>query len=587
MSVEVTARPRRNRCAGLLSCLALAASLATALAACEVPGATVSTSATEPAGSALLLDELNARARGRDDWFEAFIAERAALAERYDGELDPALAAYLEADVYVFDDSEVTAYLADVVGRLIEAWEGPPLDVRVTVVSDTRFNAHVDAAASLHVSTGLLRGLENEDQLAAVLAHELAHLLLRHPVRKAGAERLGERAMTFGRTLFALGRNARPERDDTVLAERRLQDAGRMGGLLWTDLLVPSRSRKEELEADRLGFDLVVGAGYNYAEFDDVLARLQGAALRRSERIALLDRIARERLEAERIEASASFGEDNAEDLARIAEKLLERAGRIADTKSATHPLSVERIGAVRVYLRDVHGDDALPPASSFERFRRAIRTGDAGAPLQRDLAAVKAVIALAENDEGTANRMLAEAVATDDVSERALAIRVARSALELASRRYDAARTALEQLALDPRAPVEAYLQLAQVQAYHGDVDAGLGTLELGARRIGRDYRFLPIRIHIEKEAGREEAAAASTEACARYDKGRARRSLEALAGVSTDEANSYYRRCVALLGYDPVAERMAKTRERVEGAVRRGCELLSGLGIGGNCRD
>ncbi len=47
--------------------------------------------------------------------------------------------------------------------------------------SSDAFNAFTDAQGNLVISTGALRSLESEEELAALLGHELSHLILKHP----------------------------------------------------------------------------------------------------------------------------------------------------------------------------------------------------------------------------------------------------------------------------------------------------------------------------------------------------------------------------------------------------------------------
>ena len=59
------------------------------------------------------------------------------------------------------------------------------LDWEFTVIEDEQANAMAAPGGRVIVFTGLLKLLRSEDQLAAVLAHEIAHVLARHTVRLA------------------------------------------------------------------------------------------------------------------------------------------------------------------------------------------------------------------------------------------------------------------------------------------------------------------------------------------------------------------------------------------------------------------
>ncbi|HYG63513.1 MAG TPA: M48 family metalloprotease [Thermoanaerobaculia bacterium] len=88
-----------------------------------------------------------------------------------------------EADLY--EDPLLEDYLEDVVSRLT-----PPgmaaneaVRYRVRVIEDPTLNAFAYPHGSLYVHTGLLARMENEDQIATVLGHEMTHVENRHMVR--------------------------------------------------------------------------------------------------------------------------------------------------------------------------------------------------------------------------------------------------------------------------------------------------------------------------------------------------------------------------------------------------------------------
>ena len=116
-------------------------------------------------------------------------------------------------------------------------------------VSDSP-NAFVLPSGKIGVTTGLLSLVRNDDQLAAVLGHEVGHTVAQH-----AAERYSQTAATnlgLGVLQGAAGDYA--------------QAAGAIGGLgAQLGVLLPF-SRRHELEADRLGVDYLQRAGYRPSE---------------------------------------------------------------------------------------------------------------------------------------------------------------------------------------------------------------------------------------------------------------------------------------------------------------------------------
>src|SRR5690606_3204467 len=78
-------------------------------------------------------------------------------------------------------------YLDAVAARLTppDLADNRHLRFRLRVVLDPTLNAFTYAHGSIYFHSGLLTQFQNEDQLAAVLAHEMTHAEARHGIRKA------------------------------------------------------------------------------------------------------------------------------------------------------------------------------------------------------------------------------------------------------------------------------------------------------------------------------------------------------------------------------------------------------------------
>ncbi|RZI99420.1 MAG: M48 family peptidase [Brevundimonas sp.] len=111
-------------------------------------------------------------------------------------------------------------------------------------------NAFVLPSGKIGVTTGLLALIQNDDQLATVLGHEVGHVVAHH-----AAERYSNSAATSAVLSGVQG-----------VAGDYAQAAGAIGGLgAQLGVLLPF-SRRDELEADRLGVDYLQRAGYRPSE---------------------------------------------------------------------------------------------------------------------------------------------------------------------------------------------------------------------------------------------------------------------------------------------------------------------------------
>ncbi len=117
-------------------------------------------------------------------------------------------------------------------------------------------NAFATPGGFVMVTSGLVKQLQNEDELAFVLAHEAAHVLRRHHYRVVLRQRLAE---TAAKNIQA----ATGEAGNAALSQASAQIYAR--GL----------DKNSEFEADRLGVELMTQAGYDPAAAMGVLERLQ------------------------------------------------------------------------------------------------------------------------------------------------------------------------------------------------------------------------------------------------------------------------------------------------------------------------
>ncbi len=149
-------------------------------------------------------------------------------------------------------DPAVVSYVACVANAVINELEGPgtELDWELAVIDRPVVNAFVLPGGKIAVYTGMLDVAETDDQLAAVLGHEAAHVIANHPLeRTAGSNILGK-AVSLGGAVIGGTPLARQSSYTT------LQILSQFG------LLLPF-TRKQETEADVIGVEYMARAGFD------------------------------------------------------------------------------------------------------------------------------------------------------------------------------------------------------------------------------------------------------------------------------------------------------------------------------------
>ena len=99
-------------------------------------------------------------------------------------------------------DDDLNARIREVGLRLVAASGNPhSYEFRFYIVNDSDPNAFAMPGGYVYITTGLLKMIESEDELAAVLAHEIAHVNKRHPMKTG----MSNRARTFWTIALSLG----------------------------------------------------------------------------------------------------------------------------------------------------------------------------------------------------------------------------------------------------------------------------------------------------------------------------------------------------------------------------------------------
>jgi predicted Zn-dependent protease len=149
----------------------------------------------------------------------------------------------LKVSRFIVRDPGLNTYVRDIVCRLDKDHCS---DLRPYIVRTPRFNASMAPNGMMQVWTGLLLRCNDEAQLAAIIGHEMGHYLRRHTVER--------------------WRDARDKADLGAVLGLGLAVAGvGYAGSLTNLALMASMfafSREQEREADEIGLELMLRAGY-------------------------------------------------------------------------------------------------------------------------------------------------------------------------------------------------------------------------------------------------------------------------------------------------------------------------------------
>lgn len=150
----------------------------------------------------------------------------------------------------IVDEPSVNAYVTHLGRRILQTLDSQPFDYQFFVLNTPDLNAFAVPGGKVFLNSGIILAMETEDELAAVISHEIGHVVARHIAKQS------EKGKTL--SLATLG---------TILAGLVL--GGKTGAAMATTGIAAAEtamlkySRDDELEADYLGLKFMERAGFD------------------------------------------------------------------------------------------------------------------------------------------------------------------------------------------------------------------------------------------------------------------------------------------------------------------------------------
>ena len=185
----------------------------------------------------------------------------------------------IQRDPDYLEDAPTLDYLNQLGGQLLgtspEARGDAGYDFFFFAVRDPSLNAFALPGGFIGSHSGLVLAAQSESELASVLAHEIGHVSQRHIARMIGNQRKDALLPMAGILIAALAARSSPD----------LAGAAMMGGTGLAAQRQLSFGRDAEREADRLGLQILRGAGFELNGMVNFFGRLQNASRNRTDNL--------------------------------------------------------------------------------------------------------------------------------------------------------------------------------------------------------------------------------------------------------------------------------------------------------------
>ncbi len=159
----------------------------------------------------------------------------------------------VERQMPILNDADATRYIQQVGDRLVDGipseFRQPAFNYRFRIVNARDINAFALPGGPMYVNRGMIEAARSEGEMAGVMAHEIAHIALRHGTSQATKQ--SNPLNQLGTIGLILG--------GAILGGQQGAQLGALGAQAW----MTKYSRDYESKADILGAQIMANAGYD------------------------------------------------------------------------------------------------------------------------------------------------------------------------------------------------------------------------------------------------------------------------------------------------------------------------------------
>jgi predicted Zn-dependent protease len=167
----------------------------------------------------------------------------------------------------IIDDPVIVPYVNKIGQRLLATLPPQPFTYHFHVINQDVYNAFATPAGHIFVYTGLLNAMREEEELAGIMGHEIAHVYCRHISQKIERSKKISMATLAGvaaGVLMGLG------------GAGEAAGAVTMGSVAAGQTAELAYSRENEMQADQLGVEFLTQANYSASGLLEILKKIRG-----------------------------------------------------------------------------------------------------------------------------------------------------------------------------------------------------------------------------------------------------------------------------------------------------------------------
>ncbi|VEN74839.1 conserved exported hypothetical protein [Candidatus Desulfarcum epimagneticum] len=172
----------------------------------------------------------------------------------------------VKAHFEIIDDPFIADYISGTGNKILSTFPKKAFDYHFYVIKENSYNAFAMPAGHIFINSGLIAAMENENELAGILSHEIAHVQLRHisqSIERGSKVSLLTAAGLLAGIFLGPGMGA------------AASNALAVGSLAAGHSIMLAHSREHEVQADQIGLKYLMKAGYSGAGLLTILKKMR------------------------------------------------------------------------------------------------------------------------------------------------------------------------------------------------------------------------------------------------------------------------------------------------------------------------
>lgn len=453
------------------------------------------------------------------------------------------------ADHDLINNPHVERYLQNTLEKLIAQWPKPfSGTIKIVVSTEANYTAS-STPNTIVIAQGVLGDADSDDEIAFIMAHELSHILLGHhrtndyfAKQSALVDKATDIAMSTAvikdveteKTAngYTLSRKGSEQSQDMIMDSYRV---GLSINRLSRDMVSSSMSRGHEDEADLLGLDLMIKAGYSPRVFTTVFDRME-RSLQFNEM-----QLKAKKQDVKEFVTVASDGDKHLQSdnsLSAIGYLFANEAvTQLLQQSSERHHGALERKKSVSAYLKREYKKERRRKTSNGE-ITQYLKRGEGHVILENYWNASEAMKAIESGDLKTAENLAQKAISGP--TKYHPYPRLAFYAVRKMQQQPDKAVQNLNMIRDWDYASIQTFSLAAQSYRQQNQSQKALATLDKATKTIGTPIPFLPEYISVYKANGNSEKLTDSLEKCKKVKEENIVAKCYISAGVVPEDATS-----------------------------------------------